>query len=202
GPDDHSRWSRPFDTERLGMVMGEGAAILVLEPLDRAKARGAHIYAELAGYGTTNDSFHQIAPHPQGSGAIAAMKQALRSAGITTEDIDYINAHATSTKAGDKAEMKALGELFGDRLQDIPVSSIKGSIGHSLGAAGAIESLACVKAVETNWLPPNLHCDHPEPNAPARLVHKACQHETRYALSNSFGFGGQNGVVVWKAYEE
>ncbi|HET7580747.1 MAG TPA: beta-ketoacyl-[acyl-carrier-protein] synthase family protein [Bacillales bacterium] len=202
GPDDYSKWSRPFDVNRSGMVMGEGAAVLILEPLERAKARGAHIYAELVGYGTTNDSFHQIAPHPEGLGAIAAMKQAMRGANIGIEDIDYINAHATSTKAGDKAEIKALQALFGDKLKDIPVSSIKGSIGHSLGAAGAIESLACVKAVETGSLPPNLHCENPEEGTPSRLLHETVQHPTRYALSNSFGFGGQNGVVVWKAHEE
>lgn len=202
GPDDYTRWSRPFDVDRSGMVMGEGAAILILETLDRAKARGAHIYAELAGYGTTNDSFHQIAPHPEGKGAIAAMKQAFRQADIGLEDIDYINAHATSTKAGDGAEINALRQLFGEKLKDIPVSSIKGSIGHSLGAAGAIESLACVKAVETDWLPPNLHCDNPEEGAPSNLIHEARQYTTRYALSNSFGFGGQNGVLVWKKFEE
>ncbi|HEX6923325.1 MAG TPA: beta-ketoacyl-[acyl-carrier-protein] synthase family protein [Bacillales bacterium] len=202
GPDDYSKWSKPFDVDRAGMVMGEGAAVLILEPLERAKARGAHIYAELAGYGTTNDSFHQIAPHPEGKGAIAAMKQALRSAEIEPGDIEYINAHATSTKAGDSAEIKALHKLFGERLKDIPVSSIKGSIGHSLGAAGAIESLACVKAVETGWLPPNLHCTNPEEGTPSGLLHESRKQQARYALSNSFGFGGQNGVVVWKAYNE
>lgn len=202
GPDDVSKWSRPFDVDRAGMVMGEGAAILILEPLERAQARGAHIYAELAGYGTSNDSFHQIAPHPEGKGAIAAIKQAMQSAGIQAADIDYINAHATSTKAGDTAEIKALNELFADRLPDIPVSSIKGSIGHSLGAAGAVESLACVKAVETGWLPPNLHCEKPEKGTPPVLLHESRKQPIRYALSNSFGFGGQNGVVLWKRYEE
>ncbi|HET7657928.1 MAG TPA: beta-ketoacyl-[acyl-carrier-protein] synthase family protein [Bacillales bacterium] len=202
GPEDFTKWSRPFDVNRTGMIMGEGAAVLILETLERAKARGAHIYAELAGYGTTNDSFHQIAPHPEGKGAIAAMKQAMRQAEIGIGDIDYINAHATSTKAGDRAEIKALNKLFGDHLKNIPVSSIKGSIGHSLGAAGAIESLACVKVVETDMLPPNLHCTDPEEGAPTSLVHEARKHSTRYALSNSFGFGGQNGVVVWKKYEE
>lgn len=202
GPDDVSKWSRPFDVDRAGMVMGEGASILVLEPLERAQARGAHIYAELVGYGTSNDSFHQIAPHPEGKGAIASIKQATQSAGIRPKDIDYINAHATSTKAGDTAEIKALNEIFGDRLADIPVSSIKGSIGHSLGAAGAIESLACVKALETGWLPPNLHCEHAEEGTPAGLLHESRKQPIRYALSNSFGFGGQNGVVLWKSYEE
>lgn len=202
GPEDLTKWSRPFDVNRTGMVMGEGSAVLILETLERAKARGAHIYGELVGYGTSNDSFHQIAPHPEGKGAIAAMKQALRQAEINAGDIDYINAHATSTKAGDFAEIQALKKLFGDQLKEIPVSSIKGSIGHSLGAAGAIESLACVKAVETDWLPPNLHCSDPEEGTPSNLVREARKHSTRYALSNSFGFGGQNGVLVWKSYEE
>ncbi|WP_245629068.1 beta-ketoacyl-[acyl-carrier-protein] synthase family protein [Alicyclobacillus shizuokensis] len=202
GPDDHSRWSRPFDIDRSGMVMGEGAAILVLEPLERALARGAHIYAELVGYGTSNDAFHQIAPHPEGIGAMAAMRMALAQAGVQPADIDYINAHATSTKAGDTAEIKALSALFGEALDHIAVSSIKGSIGHLLGAAGGVESLACVKALETGWLPPNLHCDHPEPGTPKCLVQEARPQAIRYALSNSFGFGGQNGVLLWKRYEE
>jgi 3-oxoacyl-[acyl-carrier-protein] synthase II len=202
GPEDLSTWSRPFDVNRSGMVMGEGAAVLVLEPLERARARGARIYAELVGYGTSSDAFHQIAPHPEGTGAIAAMRMALVDAGVRPEDIDYINAHATSTKAGDTAEIKALNRLFGEALQNIPVSSIKGSIGHLLGAAGAVESLACVKAIETGWLPPNLHCEDPEEGTPPALVHEARQQPIRYALSNSFGFGGQNGVLLWKRFED
>ncbi|MCL6627629.1 MAG: hypothetical protein K6T68_13715 [Alicyclobacillus shizuokensis] len=146
--------------------------------------------------------FHQIAPHPEGIGAMAAMRMALAQAGVQPADIDYINAHATSTKAGDTAEIKALSALFGEALDHIAVSSIKGSIGHLLGAAGGVESLACVKALETGWLPPNLHCDHPEPGTPKCLVQEARPQAIRYALSNSFGFGGQNGVLLWKRYEE
>ncbi|MCL6597875.1 MAG: beta-ketoacyl-[acyl-carrier-protein] synthase family protein [Alicyclobacillus macrosporangiidus] len=201
GPEDLSTWSRPFDVDRSGMVMGEGAAVLVLEPLERALARGARIYAELVGYGTSNDAFHQIAPHPEGTGAVAAMKMALAQAGIKPSEVDYINAHATSTKAGDTAEIKALTQLFGESLDHIPVSSIKGSIGHLLGAAGGVESLACVKAIETGWLPPNLHCENPEEGTPKNLVHEARPQAIRFALSNSFGFGGQNGVLLWKRYE-
>ncbi|WP_274433802.1 beta-ketoacyl-[acyl-carrier-protein] synthase family protein [Alicyclobacillus sp. ALC3] len=202
GPDDLSAWSRPFDQDRAGMVMGEGAAVLVLEPYERAVARGAKIYAEFVGYGTTNDAFHQIAPHPKGEGAALAMRKALRSAGLQPEQIGYINAHATSTKAGDDAEIHALNSVFGDALQDIPVSSIKGSIGHSLGAAGAVESLACVESLHRGVLPPNLHCDNPEPDAPALLLRDGpVERRVTYALSNSFGFGGQNGVVIWKAAE-
>ncbi|WDM03072.1 beta-ketoacyl-[acyl-carrier-protein] synthase family protein [Alicyclobacillus cycloheptanicus] len=200
GPDDRSTWSRPFDQNRAGMVMGEGAAVLVLEPLERAVARGARIYAEFVGYGTTNDAFHQIAPHPEGTGAGLAIRKALRSARLNPSDIGYINAHATSTKAGDDAEIHALRDVFGEALDHIAVSSIKGSIGHSLGASGAVESLACIEALHTGWLPPNLHCDNPEPGAPARLLrHGAAQERVQYALSNSFGFGGQNGVIIWKA---
>lgn len=202
GPADESTWSRPFDTDRAGMVMGEGAGMLVLEPLERAQARGAPIYAEIAGYGSSNDSFHQIAPHPEGKGAIAAMNQAIQEAGIQASDIDYIDAHATSTKAGDAAEIKALHQVFGDRLYNIPVSSIKGSIGHSLGAAGAVESLACVKSIETGWLPPNLHCPNPEEGTPQVLIHESCNRPVRHVLSNSFGFGGQNGVILWKSPQE
>lgn len=200
GPDDLSAWSRPFDQNRAGMVMGEGAAVLVLERMDHAVARGARIYAELVGYGTTNDAFHQIAPHPKGSGAALAMEKALRSAHLQPGDIGYINAHATATKAGDDAECAALQSVFGDHLANIPVSSIKGSIGHSLGASGAVESLACVEALHTGWLPPNLNCDNPEPAAPPRLLRNgAVKQQVQYALSNSFGFGGQNGVLIWKA---
>lgn len=200
GPDDLSTWSRPFDQNRTGMVVGEGAAVLVLERYDRAVARGAHIYAELVGYATTNDAFHQIAPHPQGQGAALALRKALRSARLEPSDIGYINAHATSTKAGDSAEIHALNDVFGSSLADIPVSSIKGSIGHSLGASGAVESLACVEALYHGVLPPNLHCDNPEPDAPPQLIRSgALQRHVTYALSNSFGFGGQNGVVIWKA---
>lgn len=202
GPDDLTQWSRPFDVNRTGMVMGEGAAVLILEPLSRAEARGAKVYAELAGYGTTNDSFHQIAPHPEGKGAIAAMKQAIGEADIKPGDIDYVNAHATSTNAGDTAEIRALHEVFGEALENIPVSSIKGSIGHSLGAAGAVESLACIKAVQTGALPPNLHCTEPEEGTPKSLVHESHKQSIRYALSNSFGFGGHNGVVLWKTAEQ
>lgn len=201
GPDDASRWSRPFDIERTGMVMGEGSAVLILETLERAQQRGAPIYAELAGYGTSNDSFHQIAPHPEGKGAIAAMRQALASAAIQPGDVDYINAHATSTKAGDTAEIKALHEVFGPALPNIPVSSIKGSIGHSLGAAGAIESLACIKALQNGELPPNIHCEQPEEGTPEQLLYEGRQQSIRYAISNSFGFGGQNGVMLWKRYD-
>ncbi|MBX5436090.1 MAG: beta-ketoacyl-[acyl-carrier-protein] synthase family protein [Alicyclobacillaceae bacterium] len=200
GPGDPSTWSRPFDVDRSGMVMGEGAAFVVLERLDQALARGARVRAELAGYGTSNDAYHETSPHPEGRGAVLAMRRALRDAGIGPADVDYINAHATATPAGDRAEALALAELFGEHLARIPVSSIKGAVGHMLGTAGVIESIACIRALETGWLPPTLHCDKPDPLAPPDLVpHRARRQAIRRALSNSFGFGGQNGVLVWQA---
>ncbi|GMA51476.1 3-oxoacyl-[acyl-carrier-protein] synthase 2 [Alicyclobacillus contaminans] len=202
GPEDWSAWSRPFAADRQGMVMGEGAAILVLETLEHAKARGARIYAELIGYGASNDAYHETSPHPSGEGAALAMRRALRRAGLEPADIDYINAHATATPAGDAAESAALATVFGQHLQNIPVSSIKGAVGHMLGAAGAIESIACVQALATGWLPPTLHCHPADPAAPPDLVpHRGRPQAIRTALSNSFGFGGQNGVLIWRRPE-
>ena len=201
GPEDKSRWSRPFDANRQGMVMGEGAAILVLEELEHARARGARIYAELTGYGASNDAYHETAPHPDGIGAASAMSRALRSAGLRPKDIDYINAHATSTPAGDSAECKALSRVFGDDLSNIPISSIKGVTGHLLGAAGAIESVACIKAIEDEILPPTAHCEQPDELAPASLIcNTPLEKRVNRVLSNSFGFGGQNGVLVWERF--
>lgn len=199
GPEDFSKWSRPFDNARSGMVMGEGAAMLVLETLDHAKARGAHIYAELVGYGTSNDAYHETSPDPHGGGAKLAMDRALRSAGLTIRDIDYINAHATATPAGDMAESAALRDTFGEALDHIPVSSIKGAVGHMLGTAGAIESIACIKALTTETLPPTLNCDDKDEIAPKDVVpNHSRKQQIHRALSNSFGFGGQNGVLIWQ----
>lgn len=199
GPEDVSRWSRPFDKNRSGMVMGEGAAILVLESYENAVRRGAHIYAELAGYGTSNDAYHETSPDPTGEGAALAINKALCAAGLAPGQIDYINAHATATQAGDAAESRALDRVFGKSLAHIPVSSIKGAIGHLLGAAGAIESVACIKAIETETLPPTINCDSKDPAAPDDIVPDKGRRQTaRYVLSNSFGFGGQNGVLIWK----
>ena len=201
GSADYSQWSRPFDKNRQGMVMGEGAAVIVLETLDHAVARGAQIYAELRGYGTSNDAYHETAPHPDGAGAILAMQRALHSGGLEPDDIDYINAHATSTPAGDRAEGTALKALFKHHLDKIPVSSIKGAIGHLLGAAGAISSIASILSIRTGWLPPTLHCDTPDPLAPPDIVPRSRNQKVKCVLSNSFGFGGQNGVLVWEAFE-
>lgn len=201
GPQDVSAWSRPFDRDRRGMVMGEGAAFLALETLEHAVARGARIYAELVGYGASNDAYHETAPHPEGRGAALAMRQALQSAKLEAADIGYINAHATATPAGDAAECQALRTVFGDRTDEIPISSIKGAVGHLLGAAGAVESVATILAVNEGWLPPTLHCDHPDEQAPRDLVPgRARLQQVEAALSNSFGFGGQNAVLIWRRY--
>ena len=200
GPsDDFSKWSRPFDKNRTGMVMGEGAAIVILERLESAKARHAHIYAELVGYGTSNDAYHETSPDPSGKSARLAMEQALQSAQLSPSDIDYINAHATATPAGDQAESIALKELFGEHLATTPVSSIKGAVGHMLGSAGAIESIACIKAIESATLPPTINVEEKEEAAPPDIVaNESRPHPINYALSNSFGFGGQNGALIWK----
>ncbi|AVQ98414.1 beta-ketoacyl synthase [Oceanobacillus iheyensis] len=201
GPEDKTTWSRPFDQDRTGMLMGEGSALFVLEPLEKAKARGAHIHAILGGYGSSNDAYHDTAPHPDGTGAALAMKRALRSANLGPTDIEYVNAHATSTKAGDIAETKALQSLFGKQLDAIPVSSIKGAVGHLLGAAGAIESIASIKAMETGIIPPTLHCKNRDELAPMDVVpNQSRKQQIKTVLSNSFGFGGQNGTLIWKAY--
>ncbi|ADG05791.1 beta-ketoacyl-[acyl-carrier-protein] synthase family protein [Kyrpidia tusciae] len=198
GEGDLSTWCKPFDVDRTGMVMGEGAAALILEPLDRARARGAKVYAVLVGYGASNDAYHETAPHPDGTGAVLAMERALYSAGLGPADIDYINAHATATPAGDRAESLALRRVFGGHLNQIPVSSTKGGMGHLLGAAGAVESIISIKSIETGWIPPTLHCRQPDPEAPPDLVLDGPRRQhIAVAMSNSFGFGGQNGVLIW-----
>jgi 3-oxoacyl-[acyl-carrier-protein] synthase II len=202
GPADFSAWSRPFDQQRRGMVMSEGAAMLVLETLEHAQERNAHIYAELIGYGSSNDAYHETLPHPSGHYAQLAMQRALKAAHLQPEDIDYINAHATATVAGDRAEATALRGLFGAHLAHIPVSSIKGAVGHMLGAAGAIESIVSIKAINESVLPPTLHCDEKEEGAPPDVVpNQSRSQRVVRALSNSFGFGGQNSVLIWQSAE-
>lgn len=201
GPEDYSTWSRPFDQHRQGMVMGEGSAVLILEEMQHAKARGAKIYAELTGYGASNDAYHETAPHPQGTGAALAMIQAIKSANLRPNEIEYINAHATATPAGDTAESLALQHVFTESLADIPVSSIKGAIGHLLGTAGAIESIACILALVEGILPQTVNCDMPDPVAPPCLLRNTpLQKQVTHILSNSFGFGGQNGALIWSRY--
>lgn len=203
GPEDLTKWSRPFDEDRTGMIMGEGGALFVLETLENAKARGARIYAVLKGYGASNDAFHDTNPHPEGKSAALAIERALKAAKMKPAEIDYINAHATSTPAGDVAETKALQSIFKDGLDQIPVSSIKGGIGHLLGAAGAIESVACIKALKTGIIPATLHCDNQDETSPKDIVpNKSRKNNIKTAMSNSFGFGGQNGILIWEKLEE
>lgn len=197
--DDPKRASRPFDRERDGFVMGEGAGVLVLETLEHALARGARIYAEVGGYGCTNDAHHIT--NPDGVGAAQAMRLALADAGLKPEDVDYINAHATATPVGDPMESKAIQEVFGDHAARLAVSSTKSMIGHTLGATGALETIACVLAVARDAVPPTINYEFPDPECPLDCVPNLARRMTvRAALNNSFGFGGHNAVVAIKKH--
>jgi len=191
------RASRPFDRDRDGFVMGEGAGVLMLEELDHAKARGARIYAEMTGYGNTSDASHITAPSPGGEGAARCMKMALRSAGLNPSDISYINAHGTSTPQGDLAETQAIKTVFGEDAKKLAVSSTKGATGHMLGAAGAAEMILCVKAIQTGVVPPTINLENPDPECDLDYVPGAAR-EMRVAaiVNNSFGFGGHNASVI------
>ena len=192
--------SRPFDKERDGFVMGEGAGVVILEELEHAKARGARIYCELAGYGNTADAYHMTAPSPEGEGAGRCMQMALRSAGLTPDDIGYINAHGTSTPHGDICEAQAVNRLFSGRR--LPVSSTKGATGHMLGAAGAVEMAICVKVLETGVIPPTINYEHPDPRCDIDVVpNEAREAKVNAVLSNSFGFGGHNACLAAKRFE-
>jgi len=195
--------SRPFDGERDGFVCAEGAAILVLESLEHAKARGATILAELAGCASSADAYHIVAPCENGEGALRAMRWALEDAGITTDDVDYINAHGTSTVLNDLAETRAIKGLFGERAYKIPISSTKSMIGHVLGGAGALESVVCVKTLQTGVIHPTINYEHPDPECDLDYVPNKCRKaDVRIVLKNSFGFGGQNACLVFKRFEE
>ncbi|MBI1184660.1 beta-ketoacyl-ACP synthase II [bacterium] len=197
--------SRPFDATRDGFVMGEGGICLMLEEYEHAKARGAKIYAEVVGYGVTADAYHITAPHPEGDGASGVMNMALEVAGISPEMIDYINVHGTSTPLGDIAELKAISKVFGEHGFKLNVSSTKSMTGHLLGAAGAIEAMACVLAVKHNVVPPTINHEVPDENIDARfnLTLNTKQERTiNYALSNTFGFGGHNASLIVKKFEE
>lgn len=192
--------SRPFDKERNGFVMGEGAGIVVVESLTHAKKRGATIIAEIVGFGSTCDAYHMTAPDPNGAGAIKAMKLAMKEAGITPNQIDYINAHGTSTKANDEAESLAIGAAFTDH--EPFVSSTKSMTGHLLGAAGAIEAIISIESLRQQIVPATINITNPE-NVPFKLVkNKSIEAPLTYAMSNSLGFGGHNGVVVFKRWED
>ncbi|MFL2571463.1 MAG: beta-ketoacyl-ACP synthase II [Parvicellaceae bacterium] len=195
--------SRPFDSTRDGFVLGEGSGCLIMEELEHAKARGAKIYAEVVGGGLTADAHHMTAPHPEGLGAINVMKMCLEDAGMKPEDIDYVNVHGTSTPLGDIAETLAIKEVFKDHAPKLNISSTKSMTGHLLGAAGAIEAIACVKAVQEDIIPPTINFEHEDENIDYSLnytLNKAQKREVRAALSNTFGFGGHNTSVVIKKY--
>lgn len=196
------RASRPFDKERDGFVMGEGAGILIIESLEHAKARGAHIYAELTGYGVTCDAHHITASDPEGLGAARAMELALKDAGLAAADVDYINAHGTSTPIGDISETLAVKRIFGDFAKDVPISSTKSMTGHLLGAAGGIETIICALAIERGEIPPTINYENPDPDCDLYVVpNEAIRREVKVAMSNSFGFGGHNATVVVKKFE-
>jgi len=195
--------SRPFDAGRDGFVMSEGSGIVVLEELEHAKKRGAKIYAELLGYGATCDANHLTAPHPEGVGAVRAMRRALADGGLTIEDIDYINAHGTSTPVNDPVESKAIREVFGEQADKLKVSSTKSMVGHLLGAAGGVEAIVIAKALQEQFYPPTRNYENPDPDCDLDYIpNKGFSGPMRTAMSNSFGFGGHNGVLVFKRYEE
>jgi 3-oxoacyl-[acyl-carrier-protein] synthase II len=197
--DDPQRASRPFDRDRDGFVLAEGAAVLVLEEYEHAKARGATIYAEVAGFGVCGDAYHIAAPDEQGTGAHHAMRMALRDAQINPEEIGYINAHGTSTPLGDAAEVAAVKRLFGDHAKRLSMSSTKSMTGHCLGAAGGIESVATIMALRESILPPTINLDHPDDGFDLDFVpHTAKSKAVQYAINNTFGFGGHNVSLVFK----
>lgn len=199
--DEPKRASRPFDRDRDGFVMGEGAAVLVLEELSHAKARGARIYCELAGYGNTCDANHMTSPDPEGAGAARAIQMALRHAGLPAESVDYVNAHATSTPAGDMCEVQAIRRVFGDHALRLAVSSTKGATGHMLGAAGGVETVICCKAIEAQVAPPTINLDNVDPACPLNCVPNVPQdRRIDVFVKNSFGFGGHNAVLVGRRF--
>ena len=201
--DDFKTASRPYDNDRDGFVMGEGAGCLILEDLDHAIKRGAKIYAEIAGTGATADAYHITAPHPEGLGAKNVMLAALEDAGMKTTDLDYINTHGTSTPLGDVAEIKAITDVFGEHAFNLNISSTKSMTGHCLGAAGAIEAIACIMSVKDDIVPPTINHFTDDPNLDSRLnftFHKAQKRTVNAALSNTFGFGGHNACVIVKKY--
>ena len=191
--------SRPFDRDRDGFVMAEGAGVVVLEEYEHARQRGARMYAELVGYGMSADAFHLTSPHEHGHGASAAMELALKDAALSPDQIDYVNAHGTSTPLGDAAEVRAMKKTFGDHAYKFAVSSIKGATGHALGASGGIEAVVLAMAVSRNLIPPTINLDNPDDECDLDFVpHKARDLKVTYALSNSFGFGGHNACLLLK----
>lgn len=199
---DPKKACRPFDKNRDGFVMGDGSGVVILEELEHALKRGAKIYGEVVGYGATGDAYHMTAPSPDGSGAGKAMKLAMEEAGIKPSDVSYINAHGTSTPANETSEIKAINYALGDEAPNVPVSSTKSMTGHLLGAAGAIEAIACIKALEDGFIPPTLNVDEKDESCNFDCVpYVGRSADLKYALSNSLGFGGHNAVLCFKKWE-
>ncbi len=199
--DDYMHASRPFDKDRDGFVIGEGAGALIFEEYEHAKARGAKIYCEIVGGGNSADAHHFTAPHPEGLGAMKSMRDALKDAELSVEDVDYVNVHGTSTPLGDKAELKALKGVFGEHAYKLNISSTKSMTGHLLGAAGAVEALACIFAITKGVIPPTINCENLDPEIDPNLnltLDVAQKREVNVALSNTFGFGGHNSSVLFK----
>ncbi|WP_028951256.1 beta-ketoacyl-ACP synthase II [Sulfurihydrogenibium subterraneum] len=195
--------SRPFDAERDGFVMGEGAGIVILEELEHAKKRGARIYAEVVGYGLTGDAYHITAPCSDADGAVRVIQMALNDAKVNPDEVDYVNAHGTSTPLNDKIETLAIKKVFKDHAYKLKISSNKSMIGHLLGAAGAVEAVATALTIKEGIIPPTINYEHPDPDCDLDYVpNKAIQYPVKVAISNSFGFGGTNGCLVFKAYED
>ncbi|HEY2915790.1 MAG TPA: beta-ketoacyl-ACP synthase II [Candidatus Limnocylindrales bacterium] len=201
--DDPEAASRPFDSGRDGFVMGEGAGLLVLETIESASSRGAEPLAELVGYAATADASHITLPAPGGTGAVRAARRALDKAHLAASDLDHVNAHATSTPEGDRAELQGLGSLLGDHAAGVPITANKSMLGHTLGAAGAIESVATILSIRTGIVPPTINLEHPDEAAAGLdlVADQAERHDIRIALNNSFGFGGQNAALVFKRWE-
>jgi 3-oxoacyl-[acyl-carrier-protein] synthase II len=195
--------SRPFDKDRDGFVVAEGAAILVLEALEHAQARGAKIYAEVVGYGHTSDAYHVTAPLETGEGAAKAIERALKDAGLSATDLDYINAHGTSTPLNDKSETLALKKALGEQAYEIPISSTKSVTGHLMGAAGAVEAVFSIMALQNNFVPPTVNLDNQDPDCDLNYTPLVgVQHHIDYVMSNSFGFGGHNAVLIFGRFGE
>ena len=201
--DEPARASRPYDRDRDGFVMGEGAGIIVLESMEHAKARGARIYAELSGFGMTSDAYHMTSPAPEGEGAARCMKLALKDAGMEPAEVSYINTHGTSTKAGDELETMAIKNVFGDHSRALAISSTKSMTGHLLGAAGGVEAVVSVLTIRDGVVPPTINIDNPDPECDLDYVpHKARKVDVKAALSNSFGFGGTNACLLFKRFTD